>query len=154
METLALKLWGQYFESLEFFVMKQIKPLAVYFILLTMTAVALGVSGCASTKAQSTESLLSAAGFHSVTPSTPQQQATYAALPPYKVQRHDSNGKAVYAYADKKAGVLYVGGENEYQRFKQLGQQQKIANEKLEAAEMNQNAAMSWGSWTPEASWW
>ena len=69
-----------------------------------MTAAALGLSGCASTKAHNTESLLSAAGFHTMTPSTAQQQACYAALPPFKVQLHDFNGKVVYASADKKAG--------------------------------------------------
>jgi hypothetical protein len=127
--------------------MKQSKSLAGCLILLAMIVAALGWSGCASTKEHNTESLLSAAGFHTMTPSTPQQQASYAAMPPFKVQRTESNGRVVYAYADKKAGVLYVGGENEYQRYKQLGQQQKIANEQLEAAEMNQDAAMNWGYW-------
>ncbi|MDB6111104.1 MAG: hypothetical protein JWR69_2854, partial [Pedosphaera sp.] len=112
--------------------MKQNKLLAAS-LLLALTVAALGWSGCASTKQRNTESLLSAAGFRTLTPSTPQQQASYAALPPFKVQRHEANGRVVYAYADKKAGLLYVGGENEYQRYKQLGQQQKIADEQLQA---------------------
>jgi hypothetical protein len=132
--------------------MKQSKLLATCLIL-TLTAVALSLSGCASTKEHNTESLLSAAGFHTMTPSTPQQQASYAALPPYKVQRHDFNGKVMYAYADKKAGIVYVGTEKEYQRFKQLGQQQKIANEQLEAAEMNEEAAQNWDYWGPAGVW-
>ncbi|MDB6020390.1 MAG: hypothetical protein JWQ04_247 [Pedosphaera sp.] len=132
--------------------MKQTKLLATC-LMLAMTVAALGLSGCASTKHHDTESLLSAAGFHTMTPSTSQQQACYAALPPYKVQRHDFNGKVVYAYADKKNGIVYVGGEQQYQRFNQLGQQQKVANEQLQAAEMNEDAAMNWGYWGP-GPWW
>ncbi|MDB6016639.1 MAG: hypothetical protein JWR19_1128 [Pedosphaera sp.] len=135
-------------------IMKQSKILAAWLISLIMTAAALGLSGCASTKEHNTESMLSAAGFHTMTPTTPQQQACYAALPPFKVQRRESNGKVTYAYADKKAGILYVGGENEYQRYRQLGQQQKIADEQLQAAEMNQDAAMNWDSWGPGGMWW
>ncbi|MDB6031998.1 MAG: hypothetical protein JWM16_2336 [Verrucomicrobiales bacterium] len=134
--------------------MKNSKRIVAYLFLLTLTVAALGLWGCASTKHQNTESLLSTAGFHTVTPSTPQQQACYAALPPYKLQRNESNGKVVYAYADKKAGVVYMGGENEYQRYKQLGQQQKLADEQLAAAQMNQDAAANWDYWgywgTPE----
>ncbi|MDB6110150.1 MAG: hypothetical protein JWR69_1900, partial [Pedosphaera sp.] len=39
------------------------------------------------------------------------------------------------------------------QRYKQLGQQQKIADEQLQAAEMNQDAAMNWGYWGPGGMW-
>src|SRR4029079_16963142 len=83
--------------------MKQSK-LPGTWLILAMALVSLGLSGCASTKEHKTEPLLSAAGFQSVTPSTPQQQAAYAALPAHKMQRTDWNGKTVYAYADKKAG--------------------------------------------------
>jgi hypothetical protein len=125
--------------------MKQTKLLSIWVALLTLTA-AFGITGCA-TKAHNNESLLSAAGFHTMTPTTPQQQAAYAALPDDRVQRLDRNGKTVYAFADKKAGVVYVGGENEYQRYKQLGVQQQLANDQLEAAQMNEDAAMNWGGW-------
>jgi hypothetical protein len=133
--------------------MKQSKLLATCLIL-TMTVVSFGLLGCATTKEHKTESLLSAAGFHTMTPATPQQQACYAALRPFKIQRQDLNGKVVYAYADKKAGIVYVGGEKEYQRFNELGQQQKLADEQLQAAAMNQDAATNWGFWGPRGVWW
>src|SRR4051794_3053592 len=110
--------------------MKQSKLSAFYLTLLAIITV-LGFAGCASEKAHNKESLLSAAGFRTLTPSTPQQQSVYASMPPNKVQRMEQNGKVTYAYVDKKAGVVYVGGENEYQRYKQLGQQQKLANEEM-----------------------
>jgi glucose/arabinose dehydrogenase len=134
--------------------MKQSKTLATYLILLAMIGGALGFSGCASSREHKTENLLSAAGFHTLTPTTPRQQATYSSLPPYKVQRREADGKVLYAYVDKKNGILYVGNENNYQRFKQLGQEQKIADEQLEAAQMNQDASMNWGYWGPAGMWW
>src|SRR3954447_9998257 len=129
--------------------MKQTKSLAGGLIFLALIMAALGWSGCASTKEHNTESLLSAAGFRTLTPGTPQQKSVYASMPPYKVQRHNFNGRVVYAYADQKAGVVYVGDEGDYQRYRQLAQQQKISNEQVEAAEMNQDAAMNWGAWGP-----
>jgi hypothetical protein len=131
--------------------MKHTKLLSIWLALLTLT-VAFGITGCA-TKAHNNESLLSAAGFRTMTPTTPQQQACYTALPPYQVQRLDKNGRTVYAFADKKAGIVYVGGENEYQRYRQLGVQKQIADEQLQAAQMNQDAAMNWGAWGPWGAW-
>lgn len=132
--------------------MKQSKCLAVYLGLLAITAT-LFMSGCASEKEHNTESLLSAAGFRTLTPTTAQQRAIYDSMPANKVQRFEQNGRVMYAYADKKSGVVYLGSENEYQRYKQLGLQQSLSNEQMEAAEMNQNAAMSWGAWGPYGRW-
>jgi hypothetical protein len=133
---------------------KPSKLIAACLLLPTLMVALLAIAGCATTKEHSTESMLSAAGFHTLTPATPQQKACYGALPPYKVQRREINGKVVYAYADKRDGIVYVGGENEYQRFKQLGQQQKIADEQLQAAQMNDDAAMNWGFWGAPGMWW
>lgn len=132
--------------------MKQSQLIPFYLVLLAIVG-ALGFSGCATEEAHKKESLLSAAGFRSMTPTTSQQQTVYQSLPANKVQRLEHNGKVTYAFADKKAGIVYVGGESEYQRYKQLGQQQKLADEQLEAAQMNQDAAMNWGAWGP-GGWW
>ena len=43
-------------------------------------------------------------------------------------------GKALYTYADKQKGVVYIGGDNAYQRYKQLAAQQSIAQNELEAS--------------------
>lgn len=134
--------------------MKQINSLATSLLLLAVLSAALGFSGCASNRAQRTESMLSAAGFHTLTPSTPQQQACYAALPPNHVERREADGKVLYAYADKKAGLVYVGNEHNYQRFQQLAHQQRIADEQMQAAQMNQQASMNWSYWGPAGMWW
>ncbi|MGA8656293.1 MAG: hypothetical protein WB586_09100 [Chthoniobacterales bacterium] len=117
------------------------------------------MSGCASMEAQNTESLLSAAGFRSRTPSTAAQQAMFNRMVPYKLERRVRNGKVLYAYADKRNNVVYIGGENEFQRFKQLGLQQSIAQNQLEAAQINEETSLYntldwgpyWGPWNP---WW
>lgn len=133
--------------------MKKTRLLSLCLMLLAVI-VSLGVSGCAGMKARNNENLLSASGFRTMTPTTPQQQACYDSLPANKVERfQEPNGRVVYAFADKKAGIVYTGGESEYQRYKQLGVQQQIANDQLQAAQMNQDTAMNWGAWGPWGFW-
>jgi hypothetical protein len=117
---------------------------------------ALFFAGCAEMGSGNTTSLLTAAGFRARTPQTPQQQQIYAALPPYQVERATVKGKGVfYVYKDEKAGLAYVGREQEYQRYQQLAIQQQIAQDQYMAAEMERAAAWQWyGAWGPRAFWW
>jgi hypothetical protein len=102
-----------------------------------------------------TTSLLTAAGFRARTPQTPKQQQIYATLPSYQVHRATVNGKTFYVYKDEKAGVAYIGREQEYQRYHQLAVQQQIAQNYYMAAEMDRAAAFGWyGAWGPRAFWW
>jgi hypothetical protein len=117
-----------------------------------------GFVGCASYDAQNTESLLVAAGFRTRTPTTPAQEAMFNRMTPYKLERRIRNGKVLYAYADKQQNVVYVGGENEYQQYKQLALQKSIAEDQLEAAQINEETTLydnSWGPyWGPWNTWW
>ena len=97
----------------------------------------LALAGCASVEKANTESLLSAAGFRVRTPDTAKQKEIYAALAPSKVQRATINGKVFYVYKDEPKGIAYVGREPEYQRYKQLAIEQRIAQDNYMAAEMN-----------------
>jgi hypothetical protein len=127
------------------------------FVLLSfalLSALVLVLSGCASLEANNTEQLLSAAGFRSRTPSTPQQQELFAAMPPYKLQRQVVNGKVLYTYADPKKGLVFIGGEAEYQRYNRLGLQQQIAQTNLAAAQLNQDASLNYSAWGPWGMWW
>jgi hypothetical protein len=119
-------------------------------------AAALLVAGCAEMGSANTTSLLTAAGFRARTPQTPTQQQIYASLPPYQVERATVKGKGVfYVYKDEKAGLAYIGREQEYQRYQQLAIQQQIAQERYMAAEMERDAAWQWyGAWGPRAFWW
>ena len=126
----------------------------IVIFLATLTGTIL-LAGCASMGSANTESLLSAAGFRVRTPQTPKQQQIYAALPPYKVERATVRGKTFYVYKDEKAGVAYVGREQEYQRYQQLAIQQQIAQNQIVAAEMEQQAALDWyGGFGFRGFWW
>jgi hypothetical protein len=114
------------------------------FVFVATLAGTILLAGCAGVGSSNTESLLTAAGFRARTPQTPKQQQIYAALPPYQVQRATVNGKVFYVYKDEKAGVAYVGREQEYQAYQQLAIQQQIAQNQIAAAEMEQQAALDW----------
>jgi len=118
-------------------------------------AAALLVASCAGVGSGNTTSLLSAAGFHVHTPQTPKQQQLYAALPSYKVERATVKGHVFYVYKDEKAGVAYIGREQEYQHYQQLAVQQQIAQDYYTAVAMDRAAAFGWyGAWGPRAFWW
>lgn len=124
-------------------------------IFLSTLAGAMLLAGCASMGSSNTESLLTAAGFRVKTPQTPKQQQIYAALPAYQVERATVNGQVFYVYKDEKAGVAYVGREQEYQRYQQLAIQQQIAQNQIMAAEMEQQAALDWyGGFAFRRMWW
>jgi len=106
------------------------------------------LASCAELEATNTKSLLSAAGFHAVTPATALQKEVYAKMPPYHVERISMKSKVVYAYKDEKAGIAYVGHEAEYQRYKNLCIQQQIAQDYYMASSMDPYWSHRWyGAW-------
>ena len=136
--------------------MNKRESLGIYLSLFLTIAVVAGFSGCAGTQVQNKESLLTAAGFRARTPSTAAQQAMFNRMVPYKVERRVRNGKVLYAFADPQKNLVYIGGENEYQTYQKLGLQQSIAQNQLEAAQINEEASMyNWGPyWGPWNPWW
>jgi hypothetical protein len=124
-------------------------------LIFAVAAATLFVAGCAEMGSGNTTSLLTAAGFRARTPQTPKQQEIYAALPSYTVEHATMKGRSFYVYKDEKAGLAYVGHEQEYQRYKQLAVQQQIAQNYYMAAEMDRAAAYGWyGAWGPRGMWW
>ena len=136
--------------------MKTNTPHSTILIVFAVASTALFLTSCAEMQSGNTTSLLTAAGFRARTPQTPTQQQIYAALPPYQVERATVKGKGVfYVYKDEKAGLAYVGREQEYQRYQQLAVQQQIAQNYYMAAEMDRAAAWQWyGAWGPRGMWW
>jgi len=51
---------------------------------------------------------------------------------PYKLERNTINGEALYSYADRRKGVVYIGGAKAYQRYKQLVIQQYKIERRLQ----------------------
>ena len=58
----------------------------------------------------------------------------YNQMTPYKLERNTLKGKALYTYADKQKGIVYIGGVKAYERYKQLRIQRSIAQNELEAS--------------------
>jgi hypothetical protein len=108
-------------------------------------------AGCASMETDNTDktkSLLSAAGFRIRTPKTAKQHELYASLPSNKLESGTVKGKVFYVFKDEKAGVAYVGGEPEHQRYHQLCLQQHVAQ--VPEEEMKHPFAESWSNqWGP-----
>ena len=106
--------------------------------------------GCATT--MQTEDLLSAAGFNIVPATTPELRARLKAIPAYKVTMVQRDGKEYFVYPDVTQNVLYVGQNAQYQRYQQLRVQNQLAQEQLNAAELNADWG-AWGTWGGEG-WW
>lgn len=111
------------------------------------------MSGCAlirKQEAQDTESTLAAAGFGVKPADTPEKLAKLQAMPARKIVTRTKDGQLVYLYADPEyCKCLYFGNQAQYDQFRRLAIQKEIAQEQMEAAEMNENAAMDWGLWGP-----
>jgi hypothetical protein len=102
---------------------------------------------CTGVQTQNRENLLIAAGFKVIVPKTATQQQKLKALPADKVTLVQKDGKTYYVFPNAANNQAYVGGPNQYQTYKQLRLENKLANDNLEAAEMNQDASMEWGAW-------
>ena len=124
-------------------------------VLFAAVAALLFVASCAEMEATNTKSLLSAAGFHTVTPTTPRQKEVYAKMEANHVQRISMKGKTIYAFKDEKAGIAYVGHEAEYQRYKNLCIQQRVAQDYYMAYSMDPYYGHRWyGAWGYRQMWW
>jgi hypothetical protein len=103
--------------------------------------------GCTSQQTQNKEKLLTAAGFKVIVPRTAAQQQKLQALPADKVTLVRRNGKTYYVFPDAANNQAYVGGPKQYQAYRQLLLANKLANENLEAAEMNEDPSLNWDEW-------
>lgn len=96
-------------------------------LLLLTAAVVAFLASCAEMETHDSISLLSAAGFRARAPKTAEQRQIYSSLPNNTIERATVNGKVFYVLKDEKAGVAYVGREQEHQRYEQLCLQQHAA---------------------------
>lgn len=114
-------------------------------------------SGCAAMRreeARSEENLLAAAGFQMRPADTPERLAQLQTLPPLQMQMRTKDGSIVYTYADPdNCKCLWVGGPKQYQEYRRLALKQELAEDRLEAAEAEEDAALDWGMWGPWGPW-
>src|SRR5262245_56875894 len=120
------------------------KATSLFLALLTALFSGLFFTGCATTGTSTQKSRLTEAGFVVRTPETAKQRELYASAPAYQLQRAEVKGRVFYAYKDEANGVVYVGDEADYQRYRQLALEHQIAMEQLAAAEMSTAFALGW----------
>lgn len=101
-------------------------------------------TGCAS---QSKVTLLTAAGFRTVVPSTPAQIAQLKTMPQRKVIPVVKKGKTAFLYADASSNVLLIGNQKQYTQFQQYNLQYKIQRDQEATAALNADANAEWGAW-------
>ena len=90
------------------------------------------------------ESLLAAAGFQILTEPDALQLVWYTRAVPDIIERHNTNGKIVYTYADPRGGFIYIGGSLEYQQFKRIYQAASVAQIQWQTVE---TAYKPWRDW-------
>jgi hypothetical protein len=107
-------------------------------------------AGCATTNAPS-ENLLAAAGFQQRTADTPRKQELLKSLPKNQLTLITWKGKNYYVQPDStNPNVAWVGSPAEFQAYEQLRLAKQLSNDNLMAAQMNQDAMMTWGgAWGP-----
>ena len=103
------------------------------------------LTGCTST--QKKETLMSAAGFRTVIPSTPKQIAQLKTLPQGKVVPVTKKGKTFFLFADSEHNTLLIGDQKQYTAYQQYALQYKIQQDKLATASLNADASSEWGAW-------
>ena len=62
----------------------------------------------------------------------------------FAVKEHEVAPVRIFVFKDEKAGVAYVGGEREHQRYQRLCMQQHVAQAAEE--EMNPSLATRWNN--------
>ncbi len=107
---------------------------------------------------EDTEQMLAAAGFVAKPAETPVRLQQLATLKPFQIQRQlvpVSGGQTFgYLYADPQyCHCVFTGDARAYQTYRQMAQQQRIADEQLRAAELAQEEAFDWGAWGPYDGW-
>src|SRR4029077_19947860 len=115
----------------------------------------IAVSCCAVTRrqqARETGDLLVAAGFRAKPADTLERAQQLDAIPALKIVSQSKDGHVIYRYADPySCECLYVGDEDAYGRYKRLALQKQLTEERLQAAEAEEGAAIDWDLWGP---WW
>jgi hypothetical protein len=119
---------------------------------LAIFCASLTLISCTAFEKRTQRTTLSDSGFLARVPETEKQRETYAALPPHELYRGARNGRAFYVYKDEKAGVVYIGNEQDFQRYMEriraLVSYFETTEEKMAPRDMNSELLGQWyGAW-------
>ena len=79
------------------------------------------LSGCSS--GQNKETLLGAAGFRTIVPTTPKQITKVKSLPQLKVLPINKKGQTYFIFADASRNMLLIGNQKQYTQYQQYALQ-------------------------------
>ena len=133
---------------------KRLPPLReICIAIFSLASALLVLTGCEAFESRTQRLTLSDSGFLARVPQTERQRDFYAALPPYKLYAGVKNGQPFYVYKDEKAGVVYVGNEQDYQRYmgkvRRLIAYYETTETKMVAHKIDDNVQSRWdGSWS------
>jgi hypothetical protein len=131
-------------------------------IIVSLLLAGCGGGGGGSMKAQpqpgptlsSKSDLLLAAGFRQIFPSTPELKARLQAMPQRQIFMASKGPKVFYVYADAAGcGCLYTGTQDQYQVYKRLAAQARLAAEEISAARIDASMNMGWDEWGEGGPW-
>ncbi|HEY5813200.1 MAG TPA: hypothetical protein VIT23_11185 [Terrimicrobiaceae bacterium] len=110
-------------------------------------------SGCTAFERRTQKNTLSENGFLGHLPETERQREFYAALPAYKLYRGSKDGQPFYVYKEEEAGVVYIGNEEDYQRYmrqvRRLVAFYETTEQKMVAYPIDAELQRRWpGSWS------
>jgi hypothetical protein len=137
--------------------LKSSKPIAppwgISVLIFVAACAFLLLTGCEAFENRTQRLTLSDSGFLARLPETERQRDFYAALPPYELYGGVKNGQPFYVYKDEKAGVVYVGNEQDYQRYmakvRRLIAYYETTEAKMVARQIDDSVQSRWdGSWS------
>jgi hypothetical protein len=123
------------------------KPIFAGFNLISVIALLTLTVSCTMTQRETRnkEKLLIAAGFKVIVPHTAAHQQRLKALPTDRVTLVQKDGKTYYVFPDAANNRAYVGGQTQYQAYRQIRTDIQFRNESLEAAGLRGES--DWGTW-------
>lgn len=127
------------------------KPIVMQLQIVAMVALLLLSAGCATRTTmytpQSRKALVVDAGFRPIPANSARRQQILQMLPADTVTYVRRNGRDYYVYPDMANNQLFVGMKPQYQTYRQLAFQNRVAVENVEAAPWT--APADWGVWGP-----
>jgi hypothetical protein len=122
----------------------------IFVMLVAGLFAAVVLNGCKAFDIRTQSNTLSDNGFIARVPETPRQREAYAALPPYRLFRSTAGSNVFYASKNEKAGVVYLGNEEDYQRYmrqvRRLVAFYETTEDKMRAYDMESNVQAHWNA--------
>jgi hypothetical protein len=121
--------------------------------LLTLVALLVMITGCASQGTFQTQMDLGSCGFAWKIADTPEKMKQVESFPQRQIVRHEKDGKVYYIYADARdCKCVYIGDEKAYQQYKQFVFEKRQDRRDDIAAEQSATITMDssfWGVFGP-----